>query len=748
MIPFDTNEARTPEERLEEAMRARDDMKARINAGIDISGFFKKAKHGGYICPACGSGSGKNGTGAIKIYKDTNTAFCHACGERFDALAAIMKTESCDYNTALSKGAEMLGTSFSTGGNNRPAREYARPAARNDAPERPQSNETPEGDKIPAESANGPETGTEGAGTDYTAYYDLCAARLADPAALAYLAERGIDAATAEQVGAGFDPAADPASVPGAMGDEHKPHPAPRLIFPCTSSYYVARSIDPETPAAFKAPNPKGSRPAIWNAGALRAGHGEAVFVVEGIFDALSILQCGGNVLALNSANNAGALIKRLQENPPKCTLVIYTDNDDAGRKAAEQIRAACLALGVKYKSMKGQNHDASDDLQADPAAFAERIRKTKEYIKQTADERPRDELDEFFDKIQTEAYKPHETGLRFFDRLLSGGVVAQTVFLLLAAPGTGKTTFCQQLAEEMARHGKHVVYLNFEMSKEQMLAKALSYHRAKKEAGGKKSMKEVLQGYRWNEADRQTMRAELEEYRAKSYPFIKYRDAEGIGTNIDNILEYLETVGQEAQRAGMDAPAAVIDYLHLITPGKEKLETADLIKKTLVGLKQYAIKYNTFVMCITATNRQSNDSGRLTMSSGRDSSNIEYTADYQLSLNYWDIDQGIIKNDPDEKGEIEAEEYRRMILRVLKDRPTGETGRSMKLYYNAANNIFYGEHDTPDGANIKPFRKAQPKRARREEDDVPADLPPDFVRVPEKTLEKARRQAANKKPI
>lgn len=742
------DELRTPEERFEEARQARDDMKERINAGIDIARFFKKARHGGHICPACGSGSGAGGTGAIKIYKDTNTAYCHKCGARFDVLAAIMQAESCDYNAALAKGAEMLGAFFSTGGN-APAREYARPGTPQDAPAAPQSDETAKADKIPAESTKGPGRGADGPTADYSAYYDQCAARLKDPAALAYLAGRGIDPAIAERVGAGFDPAADPANVPGAMGDEHKPHPAPRIIFPCTSSYYVARSIDTETPAAFKAPNPKGSTPALWNAGALQAGRGEAVFIVEGIFDALSFLQAGGAALALNSASNAKILAARLQEIRPECTLVIATDNDDPGRKAAEEIRRACMALGIKYKVMRSEYHDANDELQADPGVFAERIRKAKEIIKQTADERPRDELDEFFDKIQTEAYKPQETGLRFFDRLLSGGVVAQSVFLLLAAPGTGKTTLCQQLAEEMARHGKHVLYLNFEMSKEQMLAKALSYHRARKNAGGKKSMKDVLQGYSWSERDRQTMRAELEEYRVKSYPFIRYKGAEDITPTIDNILDYLEKAGQEAERTGTDAPAVIVDYLHLIIPGKEKLEAADLIKKILVGLKQYAIKYNTFVICITATNRQSNESGRLTMSSGRDSSNIEYTADYQLSLNYWDIDQGIVKNDPDEKGEIEAEEYRRMIIRVLKDRQTGRTGHSMKLYYNAANNIFYDEHGTPEGANLKPFKKAQSKKAKKEAEVLADELTEaGFIGVPEKALEKARRQASKKKPI
>ena len=38
----------------------------------------RKAGRDMYICPVCGSGTGKNGTGAFHIYQDSNRVFCYA----------------------------------------------------------------------------------------------------------------------------------------------------------------------------------------------------------------------------------------------------------------------------------------------------------------------------------------------------------------------------------------------------------------------------------------------------------------------------------------------------------------------------------------------------------------------------------------------------------------------------------------------------------------------------------------------
>ena len=694
MKEFDLSKATTYTERTE----AREQARQRILSDIPCTEYLERAPRGGYICPYCGSGTGPNGTGAVKYYKTTNTCGCFACPEpgqrarKFDVLDCIQQVFNCDYNEALQIGADRLGISLARADGRR-------------------TKETGASGKTSATAVKTPHNDEQRPIIDYSAYYEKCRRNLDNPAAISYLKARGISPETAADLQTGFDLQADPANAPGAMDDERRPHPAPRLIFPCTKDFYIARSIDPATPPAFKAPNPKGSSTKLYNAAALYSG-AEVVFITEGVFDCLSFIETGAAAVALNGKGNGALLVQQLKEKPTESIIVICHDNEknadgtpDTAKQADTMERAQKLNndlhhIGVKsiIYNVAGDYHDANDALTKAPETFDEMIYKAAQ---EAADMANRDYLSEFLDKVQTEAYKPYKTGLSFFDNLLGGGVIQQSLLLLMAAPGTGKTTLCQQIAEAMAADEKPVVYLNFEMSREQMIAKAISGRLAKDGKG--RTTTEILQGYNWSDDDRQIITAAVAEYRKTVAPFIQYNPDE-IGTNIEDINEYLTAIGTAAQNAGTTAPVVVVDYLHLIT-SKAGDDAQELVKKSIVSLKNYAKDFNTFVIGIVATNRASNKAGAITMESGRDSSAIEYTGDYQLSLNYYAIDKGDIKpSETDKIAELQQKPWRQMIIRVLKNR-FGVPGRSAKVYFNAAHNTFYGEYDwLPADSERTPF--------------------------------------------
>lgn len=661
-----------------------------IKQNIPCTDFLERSKNNMFCCPYpdCNSGHGANGTGAVKYYPNTNTWTCHACGRGHDVIDAFMQLNACDHNTALSSLAARAGITIDN-----------TPTATRTPDKRPTGAENAIKDKSSALSEKNAQSQNISL-ADYTEYYKACAERITEPAAVAYLEARGIKPYTAASCGIGYDPAADPASAPGAMGDEYKPHPAPRLIIPCSKSHYVARSIDPKTPKEYKALNPAqtkgGGEVAIFNTAALRSG-ADYVFITEGVFDALSFLEAGQQAIALNSKNNGGKLIELLQTQRTASSFIICHDNEmtedgqpDAKKQAdtmkrAEQLQRDLSAMQIPaiIYNVAGDEHDANDKLRTDAEGF-------KKNIAAAIKEASRDELTNFFEKIQTEAYKPHKTGLRFFDNLIGGGIVNQSLLLLQAAPGVGKTTLCMQLAETLAANKRPVLYFNFEMSAEQMLAKAISakaYHN-----GIEKTAMQILQGYSWTESDRAAIENVIDEYRRQSYPFIRYNPP-GTTSELNDLLAYLERAGSAAEAKGQPAPAAVIDYLHLIK-SRDNLDTAELIKQSVIGLKEYAVKHNTFVISIVATNREANKKGRQTQESGRDSSNLEYTADYQISLNYNDVDSGKVKPDnPEAMANLQQQTRRLMILRVLKSR-FSQPGRSEKVMFDAAHNIFYGTAD------------------------------------------------------
>lgn len=640
-----------------------------------------------YICPFCGHGKSGDGLTINKHSKGGFSLKCFGCDFSGDIIDLYQKMNGADYNTALSLLAEGIDISIDT-----------TQAAQN----RPQTVSKILPDKNTADTHENQQKATE-ALVDYTEYYQKCTARLEDAAASSSLQARGISLETAKKYALGFDPAwISPTVIQNQeeKGSSWRPQPVPKLIIPTSANAYIARAMQPNDSMRYA----NVGKPVLFNVKALYEGH-KAVFITEGAFDALSIIQCGSIAVGLNSTSNIHALLRYLNEKPTESILLLALDNDEAGRKAAGELQSGLDQLRIRYQivSICGNAKDPNEALQRDKDAFTVAIHTAEE---DSLKPEP-DDLQNFFDKIQTHAYEPYKTGLKFFDDLLSGGMLRQSLALIMAAPGCGKTALCQQIAEEMAAHGKPVVYLNYEMSREQMLARAISYHLAKKNAWFTAS--EVLQGYKWNDEQRSKIQYMVNDYREKIYPYLKY-NPDGKPT-IEALKVYLEKVGEDARKSGKEAPVVVVDYLHLIG-SEQKLDTQELIKQAVMLLKNYAVKYDTIVLAITAINRASSN-GAITMASGRDSSNIEYGGDYMLSLNYWAVDQKMCDNSDVKKMEIETKKTcRNMILRLHKCRLGVSTGHK-KLYYKAANNIFWWENDfMPLGEDeLSPFDEPVQKK-------------------------------------
>lgn len=304
-------------------------------------------------------------------------------------------------------------------------------------------------------------------------------------------------------------------------------------------------------------------------------------------------------------------------------------------------------------------------------------------------------EIKQFLTDIQTEKFRPYKTDVKFFDDLLGGGVVKESLLLLMAAPGTGKTTLCMQLSESLAEKGTPVIYLNLEMSRNQMLSKAISYHLAKdstlQEKDNRMTASEILQGYNWKE-DEETaalIRETVNKYEEKIYPYLRY-NPDGVGNDMDDIKKFLDKTAQECREKKTQAPVIVLDYLHLVTWRTDHghPDIKEIIKEIVTTLKDYAANNNTFVIAISAIAR--NKAGNLDMFSGRDSSNLEYTGDYVLSLDYKKN-----KNDPDDEtaGRPDENGYIRMKLKLEKSRHS-EANKAATIYFDGAYNTFYSEDE------------------------------------------------------
>jgi len=653
-----------------------------------------------WVCPLCGHGKGGDGMTANPQSKDGNGLKCFSCGFSGDIIDLYQQTTGRDHSAALEELAQIAGVRLDSS--------YPRQTAAQDfaglggltAGNGPQcdskgrgSTETPQNGETPQRACK---RATEGA-ADFTAYYEECSARVEDPAAVSYLNGRGV-LGPAIFLGVGFDPQADPANAPGAMGEDHRPHPCPRIIIPCSKGHYVARSIDPDTPPQYAKLNPsraKGaSAPAIFNEAALYAQDVQEVFITEGAFDALSVVEAGGQAVALNSASNARALVDMIEKHPTAATLILCLDNDKAGSKAAQEVQEGLQRIRQPFivADITRQYKDPNDALVSDRPGFLEAVqdavaeaRAYKEKLRQEAlqEQKERQQrtgagmIDSFLDTVRSRKYEPIPTGITDIDKAIGGGFIRQQLVLLGAAPGAGKTALAQWIFEGMAKRGVSCLYLNLEMSRDQMLARSLS--RIAKANGDTIKATEILQGYKWDAAQEIIVKSAAEVYRKEIAPRMIY-NPDGVEADLDSILEYAELEAQQAEAAGQPAPVVVLDYLQIVK-GKDREDDTAVIKRAVSSLKKYAIQHDTVVFLIIAHNRAANQSGIVTQESGRDTSALEYSADLQLGLAFTKC----LKRpgqDKKSKEDLTPEEMQFVTLKVTKGR-FARPGVEVDLHFN-----------------------------------------------------------------
>lgn len=339
----------------------------------------------GIVCPICGNGSGSDGDGIRENPKSKKPGglICFKCGFKGDILDLLQQTTGADYNTVLSTAADSLGITI----------DRYRPTAADDFRKAPQQAATPSGDSLTAAAEKTPQGSAQDATeheplADYTEYYGECMERLKDPAAVSYLQARGIKPETTATRCVGYDPDwISPAAVKNlrSQGKDWMPPGSARIIIPVTRNHYIARAVyDDKVEKKYRKQNETGGGDAgIFGWRELQKNH-DILFVTEGAFDALSIMEVGRRAIALNSTSNAEKFIRMLQEQPPKrTTFILCLDKDAAGQEATETLKEGMELLDIRCVTADICNgyKDPNEALVADRAAFIASIQQTEEQL-------------------------------------------------------------------------------------------------------------------------------------------------------------------------------------------------------------------------------------------------------------------------------------------------------------------------------------------------------------------------------
>lgn len=529
-----------------------------------------------------------------------------------------------------------------------------------------------------------PESAVQEPAKDFTGYYQRCAERTAQTD---YFARRGLDADTVRRFRLGYDPAC-------RCSTRNTPWKA--IIIPTAEDSYVIRntSLSADEKNRYR----KVGHSRIFNLEALN-GKGP-VFIVEGEIDALSLESVGMNAVALGSVANAGAFLREVEQRLPELSMVIAMDSDKAGVRTADELAEGLKKLGMNFLKADGADlflgeKDANAALVKDREAFSRTVHgffraqesaakavEYEEYQRNSAFSF----LDDFMNGIAESVDTPLiRTGFRSMDSVFDGGM-REGLYIIGAVSSLGKTTFCQQIADQVAASGEDVLYFSLEMSKHELASKSIS-RETMKEALEKKldpmdartarqiTTAAFYDGYTSQQLmliDRAVER--YSKYAPKLYYF------EGVGDI--GVSQIRETIEKHIRIMGRKPGLVLVDYLQILAPYSDRASDKQNVDRAVLELKRISRDFKCPVWAISSLNRSSYTS-KIEMSAMKESGSIEFSSDVLMGLQPEGIGM-----DGFDMNEAKAANPRKLELVILKNR-NGRTGLTIGFSYYPAFNFF-----------------------------------------------------------
>ena len=389
---------------------------------------------------------------------------------------------------------------------------------------------------------------------------------------------------------------------------------------------------------------------------------GQRLVITEGELDAASVMVAMPTwqhvSLPTGAAGAKKAIQKQLSWLQGWDEIVLFFDNDEPGRKAAEEA-ASVLPPGKAYiANLDHQYKDASDALMQSANEAIRRaiwdasvyrpdgIVEAKNLLSIITTPNPPNNHDYPFSGLQTLLH-----GIRYGE-----------LITITAGSGVGKSSFCRELAASLLQDGERVGYLALEESNRRTALGLMSV------AAGKP--------------------LHIGEYEADELESI-YKDTiagwnlflfDGFGSyDPDVIYNRIEYLAQ-----GLDTKVIFLDHLSILLSGLDGDERR-MIDQTMTRLRSLVERTGISLFLVSHLRRSQTDQGheegaRVTLGQLRGSAAIAQLSDGVIAL---------------ERDQQDRSEHSSTTVRVLKNRYSGETGVACTLKYDLSTCSFNETNET-----------------------------------------------------
>ena len=393
---------------------------------------------------------------------------------------------------------------------------------------------------------------------------------------------------------------------------------------------------------------------------------GKRIYIYEGELDAASGAEVMPTWPHVSLPTGAASAKKSIQKNLEFLQgyqeIVLFFDNDAAGRDAVEQA-ASVLPPGRVFVARMDKYKDASDALQAND------IDTLKRAMWNASSYRPDGIVDaKNLLELVTTPNPPHdyeyqESGLNnLLHGIRHGELVAVT-----AGSGQGKSSWCRNLATHLLQDGNRVGYVALEESNRRTLLGLMSA-----------ACGEALH---IGEHDREHL-TEIYENTVANWDLYLF---DGFGSFdpdvIYNRIEYLA--------AGLDTKVVFLDHLSILMSGLDGDERR-MIDTTMTRLRSLVERTGITLFLVSHLRRGHTDQGheegaRVSLGQLRGSASIAQLSDTVIAL---------------ERDQQSGSEHSDTVVRVLKNRYSGETGIACRLRYDLSTCKFIETNETQSDFN------------------------------------------------
>lgn len=627
---------------------------------------------------SCITPNHNDSTPSMEYFEDSNKVFCYGCDTSWDFLDLIASENGLDvkrdFITVLEKACNICGYKLDKDKKTNSPKTKEKPI------EKAKKEEEPEEEKV-----------------NYNEYFESLPYATSDTTT--YLTDRGLSDSIIKRYDIRYD-----SQCERFFGE-------PAIIFPRGSYSYNARTVKTDAPKDKRYRRNEGHAD-IFNMDALEGL--KPIVITEGEIDSMSVIEASNNrvdSIALGGVTFHRKFIKYLEEeefSDIQYPLIIALDNDKAGDKGAEKFTDALTKLNIPFiiANLQGDKcKDINEALLNDRGTLESNIDKVlKECVSMlytndiTKNKGLKKELApassyladfelHIKERAKTDVIP---TGYPMLDEILDGGL-RTGLYFIGAPPSLGKTTFCLQMADQIAKSGNDVIFFSLEQSKDELISKSLSRETLMQCNGDTRNAKTAIgiSSYKRyeNYSQRELELIDLAKKRYSDYArhIHIFEATEQVGVHeirkqVETLLKFKRPLSPEGYK-----PVVFIDYLQILKPADIKADEKKNNDIAITELKRISRDYSLTVIGISSYNRD-NYKRKANMSAFKETGSIEYGCDVLMGLQL----EGIGGENYDEN-ELKSESVRRMELAILKNR-NGALPRQNLLYEFHTMFNFYDE--------------------------------------------------------